>query len=58
METENIKRIKKAHKNNKLREALETIRTENSQLYSKVTELLKINSDMIQFVSQPVRKTV
>jgi len=57
METEFTKRLRKSAKNKILEKQLELIRNEQSDIYCKLTELLKLNSDMIQFVSQPVKKS-
>lgn len=56
MEHEQTKRLHKVVKNKLIRDKLDTIREEQSAIYHTIVTLLKINSDMIQFISNPVKK--
>ena len=57
MEGELNKRLKKSIKNKSVQVKLDTIRITQNEIYSKVLDLLKIKSDTIKFISQPIKKT-
>jgi hypothetical protein len=57
MESEPTKRLNKAVKHRILYEKLDTIRLEQFEIYSKINELMKINFDMIQLVTYPIKKS-
>jgi hypothetical protein len=54
--SEHLKRVKKAVKNKIVCDKLDKIRNTQNELFYTLTEMLKINANMIQLVSQPIKK--
>jgi hypothetical protein len=54
---ETVRSYKKVVKNKLISEKLEEIKKLQNTIYVMLLDLLKLNADMIQFVSQPVKKS-